>query len=740
VEQFFLQPVVTVPVSSTVCAGITVPATSFVSTPVGATYTWTNSNTAIGLGASGSGNVPSFVATNTSGSPISGTITVTPVLAGCTGTAATYTITVSPQCTSALVISAANGNTSYTGINNISTATVSINDDVTILSGTTRITSPDVRIITGKRITVKSGATLKVEGAWLHACTGCGNMWYGIVLEAGAILEVINASVIEDATNAVLTTATGTAPSYTINKAIFNRNTIAIKVESNSNDMSANVIKNTLITSRTLPDPNVAGFSTNFSNIKTALETNSLSSYPTSVTLAGIRSKTGVELTSITHTTAYAKIGVASTLSELNVFDNLDYGVYIVNSMCDVKNTTFQNMLGVQPHCIGCLNYPTGVGIFAPSQGTAPTTNDLIIGGTGGFADPCSFIDCFRGVEINTYYSVLAENNYFHCNSTPATVSNTVPSAGSNGIYLKNIKEVVNVNNNTFNNLITALYLQRNTSSGALNPGNIIFDQNAFYADANGYCTQAILLTDVSSNTITGVQATYIRNNLTEYVNNGIKLSYIKNNPVIYDNNVMLRYNSSGTYSGIMTEGCALAEIKNNEVHSEQSTYGTGNWDLRGIYVKTSTNNKVYCNTLYSLGQCIVFEGTSTSATASGYGIKSNSMDNARTGLMLRTSGVIGTQGNSTTPNGNTWNNSFTFDQGRTYTYNTSGLSADANTFSKLWCTAGGSTFPPSTPTNTNFTNSGAGAEYTSGSGLNTATSGSAISCPTHRITSDGFV
>ena len=76
------------------------PANTFASTPVGATFTWTNSNTAIGLAASGTVSVPAFTATNATTGPITATITITPTLAGCVGPTSTYTITVNPQPTS----------------------------------------------------------------------------------------------------------------------------------------------------------------------------------------------------------------------------------------------------------------------------------------------------------------------------------------------------------------------------------------------------------------------------------------------------------------------------------------------------------------------------------------------------------------------------------------------------------------------------------------------------------------
>ena len=87
-------PTVTVPANITVNDGTVIPATNFTITPAGATVTWTNSNPAIGLAASGTGNVPQFTATNPGNTDITATITVTPRNNGCIGTARTYTITV----------------------------------------------------------------------------------------------------------------------------------------------------------------------------------------------------------------------------------------------------------------------------------------------------------------------------------------------------------------------------------------------------------------------------------------------------------------------------------------------------------------------------------------------------------------------------------------------------------------------------------------------------------------------
>ena len=68
--------------NDTVCAGSTAGPYNFTSVPPGATFVWTNSNPAIGLGAGGTGNIPAFTATNATTAPITGTVTVTPQVPG----------------------------------------------------------------------------------------------------------------------------------------------------------------------------------------------------------------------------------------------------------------------------------------------------------------------------------------------------------------------------------------------------------------------------------------------------------------------------------------------------------------------------------------------------------------------------------------------------------------------------------------------------------------------------------
>jgi gliding motility-associated-like protein len=77
----------------TICPEQLVHVPSF--TPNGISFSWTNSNTSIGLGAAGNGDIADFNSVNAQASSQSGTVTVTPSLNGCTGIPVSFTIQVS---------------------------------------------------------------------------------------------------------------------------------------------------------------------------------------------------------------------------------------------------------------------------------------------------------------------------------------------------------------------------------------------------------------------------------------------------------------------------------------------------------------------------------------------------------------------------------------------------------------------------------------------------------------------
>ncbi|GAB2807280.1 PKD domain-containing protein [Ferruginibacter profundus] len=90
-------PDVVQPTDQSLCDNSNTAAINFTGAVTGATYSWTNSNTSIGLAASGTGNIPSFTASSNGATINTATITVTPMFNGCAGTPKTFTITVNPM-------------------------------------------------------------------------------------------------------------------------------------------------------------------------------------------------------------------------------------------------------------------------------------------------------------------------------------------------------------------------------------------------------------------------------------------------------------------------------------------------------------------------------------------------------------------------------------------------------------------------------------------------------------------
>ncbi len=83
-------PNITLPPSTGACINSYINTITFSSSTPGATFNWTNSNPAIGIPASGTGTIPSFLAT------VAGiaTITVTPTANGCSGTPSSFSLTI----------------------------------------------------------------------------------------------------------------------------------------------------------------------------------------------------------------------------------------------------------------------------------------------------------------------------------------------------------------------------------------------------------------------------------------------------------------------------------------------------------------------------------------------------------------------------------------------------------------------------------------------------------------------
>ena len=127
--------------NQTICTGTTTLPVNFSSPTTGGavTYNWTNNNTSIGLGASGSGNIPSFTGVNTGNAPISGTVTVTPTFSS---TGSSFFANPNP-----IVIPASGPATAYPSTINVSGLPVNARLIAVALNGITHTAPGEMNIL-----------------------------------------------------------------------------------------------------------------------------------------------------------------------------------------------------------------------------------------------------------------------------------------------------------------------------------------------------------------------------------------------------------------------------------------------------------------------------------------------------------------------------------------------------------------------------------------------------------------
>ncbi len=225
-------PAMNVMVNDLVCNNSNYLNPLFSSLPAGSNYTWTNSNTSIGLSANGAGHLPSFTAVNTGSSPVNAVVSVTPTLNGCTGAPASFTITVNPTpivnpvsavvvCNSDLIPASsyssvpagasfswqnnnpniglgigANGNTpAFTATNpttSVSSANISVSPVLNGCTGTPVLYTITVNPTPGAPLANDTSYCLNTSAVPLHATASAGATlnWYGTFAAGGTASTV----------------------------------------------------------------------------------------------------------------------------------------------------------------------------------------------------------------------------------------------------------------------------------------------------------------------------------------------------------------------------------------------------------------------------------------------------------------------------------------------------------------------------------------------------------------------
>jgi gliding motility-associated-like protein len=215
-------PAVTAPANQVVCHNTNTSAVSFSGT--GTSYTWTNNQTAVGLAASGTGNIVAFNALNPSNSVIStATVSVTPLFTNnnvtCPGPVQTFTITVNPIPVVTPMANATfcNGtNTSLITINGTGTSYAWTNSTTSIglgASGSGNI-APFAASNAGS---TPVNATIGIIPSFTNAGVTCAglNSNATITINPTPTVNNVNSQVICNNTNTAAITLSGTGNSYT---------------------------------------------------------------------------------------------------------------------------------------------------------------------------------------------------------------------------------------------------------------------------------------------------------------------------------------------------------------------------------------------------------------------------------------------------------------------------------------------------------------------------------------------
>ncbi len=421
-------PLVNTVSNQAVCHNANVSGITFSGNTGASVYNWTNNNTSIGLAATGTGNISSFVATNSGSLPVVATVTATPVASGFVYVAnsgsnnvsvinrATNTVTstigvgngpvgcvVSPDGNKVYV---ANINSNTVSVINTATNTVTA---VVILSGT----NPECMALNpdGSRLYVatRGSNNISVVNTSLPgtiAVIPVGSSPEGIVVSYdGSRIYVANhnsnnVSVIDATTNTVISTITvGNSP-YCV--ALSPDGKILYVANENSNSLSViNTITNTVI--------NTIGVGVNPVGLAVSSDGNRV--YCTN---------RGNATVSVINTATYfsvATLGTGSTPSGISLGPN-DTQLYVANAGSGT---------------ISVYNIPANTLAATITVGSLPWSFGNLATGTGCIGTPISFT-----ITVNpfvTWYLDADNDGYYTSTQTACTSpgtgwTSTLPAGG----------------------------------------------------------------------------------------------------------------------------------------------------------------------------------------------------------------------------------------------------------------------------------------------------------------------
>jgi hypothetical protein len=474
---------------------------------------------------------------------------------------------------------------------NIITGNWNLNSSVTIPAGhEVYIEYADIALAAGVSITTDSGGALFILNSHLHACS---DMWTGIIAKGRL---TVDSSSFEDAVTAIY--ILNNEDGITIRNSNFNANNTAISINnrhSNIQHLYGNTIHGGMLQHNPYPEQR-AGYGIKFNNV------------------------------------SYLNIG--DTIHTGNAIDSVLWGVYATNSNFKIVHANFTNITSGPSEA-----YPLwkgGFGIYA--QGNNTDTFHVTVGGSD--SETCTFQNCSFGVFARSNVGLSVTHNLFDNSSYNGfTAYNSLGGypIGPTGVYgwisnsvdmiasyneFRNFKQGIVMTEvfgtpykiiltaNTFNPFNAPLSVVnddaiqvRYTSVGAINPPQVLINQNEIYKYRRGIlCTKLDAQTQITDNMIQAVAS-----NLPPYMTYGIKTQSCNGN--LIDNNTFYRNGDNPVSASLNLLSGISVESGTNNIISNNWCHKAG----KGIrFFNSTTNNSVHCNTLGFNYDGIRMDGTNS--------------------------------------------------------------------------------------------------------------------------------
>lgn len=435
------------------------------------------------------------------------------------------------------------------------------------------------------KIIVQSGGHLILNGAVLEGA--CATMWGGIEVQDGGIITSTNGTIIQDAQYGIK--ANNNSTIY-LDNTVFNRNYVGVFVPdavTGNNMVSGYISGCTFKCDAPLHAP-----------------------YPSQFPIPGTKTFAGIQM----HDISFNINGGANK----NTFQDLHVGIYGIRSSFYITDCYFLN---IQPDNF-YANYFGGSGIYVIGGHGYQTLKQVGFGGST--SSQKSFQNCRFGVYSEMMNNTITNNYMFnvntgvriqYCNYRNSYITSNLIDCKNYGVYA------------AFNDAANDLLIGGNFIYAGYNTSGI--------AKAVGIYINEFNLTNNNSS--------IIDNHL--FLNNakhGIRIRNVSGARISYNTVSML--NPPVNQYAISLQGCMANFVSCNNVTS--SAISTSS-NQRGIFISSTTNSTIICNSVDNTYYGIRFDGNCAGTYISGNNIFLHNY-----GLYCGTTSIVSKH----IDQGNTWN------------------------------------------------------------------------------------